>query len=110
MNGITTTASVAKATAAHGGPEVRDLLRRMVDAGESFWSTGTRAAATCGATVKAILKKGSARTGGSYRLVVRLFQHAGRRPAFLGFLRTYGCHLTARFVSRPDRASMRWVR
>jgi transcriptional regulator with GAF, ATPase, and Fis domain len=112
VNGITT-ASAAKATAAHGGSEVRDLLRRMVDAGESFWSTvyGPFMSRDLRRDeLKAILKEGLERTGGSYRLVVRLFNMPDADyKRFLSFLRTYGCHLPYR-TFRVEVGSARSIR
>jgi transcriptional regulator with GAF, ATPase, and Fis domain len=113
VNGITTTASAAKASAGHGGSEVRDLLRRMVDAGESFWSTvyGPFMSRDLRRDeLKAILKEGLERTGGSYRLVVRLFNMPDADyKRFLSFLRTYGCHLPYR-TFRVEAGSARSIR
>jgi DNA-binding NtrC family response regulator len=90
------------------GPDSRDLLRRMLDTGESFWS------AVYGPfmnrdlrrdELKAILKEGLERTGGNYRLVVRLFNMADDDyKRFLNFLRTYGCHLPYRTFRMEIRA------
>jgi len=100
MGGMATTAPAAGASAAHGAAEVRDLLRRMVDAGESFWSTVYTPFMSRDLRrdeLKAILKEGLERTGGSYRLVVRLFNMPDADyKRFLNFLRTYGCHLPYR--------------
>jgi DNA-binding NtrC family response regulator len=113
VNGITTTAAAAKASAGHGGSEVRDLLRRMVDAGESFWSTvyGPFMSRDLRRDeLKAILKEGLERTGGSYRLVVRLFNMPDADyKRFLSFLRTYGCHLPYR-TFRVEAGSARSIR
>jgi transcriptional regulator with GAF, ATPase, and Fis domain len=107
---MSTTGPAAGAPAIHAAVDVRDLLRRMLDAGESFWSTVYTPFMSRDLRrdeLKAILKEGLERTGGSYRLVVRLFNmpDADYRR-FLNFLRTYGCHLPYR-TFRMDAGSGR---
>jgi hypothetical protein len=85
----------------------------MVDAGESFWSTvyGPFMSRDLRRDeLKAILKEGLERTGGSYRLVVRLFNMPDADyKRFLSFLRTYGCHLPYR-TFRVEAGSARSIR
>ena len=63
------------------------------------------------AELKTILSDGLERTGGSYRLVVRLFNMPDADyKRFLSFLRTYGCHLPYRvFRNEAGRARIRVV-
>jgi DNA-binding NtrC family response regulator len=92
-------ASARPQTAAHA-PEVYDLLRRMLESGESFWSivyAPFMSRDLRRGELKAVLREGLERTGGNYRLVVRLFNMPDDDyKRFLNFLRTYGCHLPYR--------------
>jgi len=101
------------AVAAHSPLAIRDVLRRMLEAGDSFWSavyTPFMSRDLRRADLKAILKEGLERTGGSYRLVVRLFNMPDTDyKRFLSFLRTYGCHLPYRSF-RADAGSARAMR
>jgi two-component system response regulator AtoC len=103
----------APATAMAHGTEVRQLLTRMLDARESFWSTVYTPFMNRDLRreeLKAILREGLERTGGSYRLVVRLFNMADSDyKRFLSFLRTYGCHLPFR-TFRAEAGSARSIR
>src|SRR5262249_11562305 len=86
-------------TAAPAG-EARGRLRQMLDGGESFWSAVYAPFMNRDLRrdeLKAILKEGLERTGGNYRLVVRLFNMRDEDyKRFLNFLRTYACHLPYR--------------
>ena len=75
VNGMTTTASAAKATAAHGGTEARDLLRRMLRCRRVVLVDGVRAVHEPRPASRRTEDDSQrrARTDGSYRLVVRLF-------------------------------------
>ena len=105
--------SPAGATGTHRPAEVGDLLRRMLETGESFWSTvyGPFMSRDLRRDeLKAILREGLERTGGNYRLVVRLFNMADNDyKRFLSFLRTYGCHLPYR-TFRMEAGSGRSIR
>src|SRR5215468_6310766 len=105
--------SAAAATGTHGPAELRELLRRMLETGESFWSTvyGPFMSRDLRRDeLKAILREGLERTGGNYRLVVRLFNMADSDyKRFLSFLRTYGCHLPYR-TFRMEAGSGRSIR
>jgi hypothetical protein len=85
----------------------------MLDTGESFWSTVHAQFISRDLRrdeLKAILKEGLERTGGNYRLVVRLFNMPDEDyKRFLNFLRTYGCHLPYR-TFRADVGSPRSMR
>jgi hypothetical protein len=85
----------------------------MLDAREPFWSavyTPFMSRDLRRDELKAILKEGLERTGGSYRLVVRLFNMPDEDyKRFLSFLRTYGCHLPYR-AFRVDAGSARSMR
>jgi DNA-binding NtrC family response regulator len=112
----TTTPTGASAVAPTSNPaaaDVRGLLRRMLDAREPFWSavyTPFMSRDLRRDELKAILKEGLERTGGSYRLVVRLFNMPDEDyKRFLSFLRTYGCHLPYR-AFRVDAGSARSMR
>jgi DNA-binding NtrC family response regulator len=100
LRGMTAAASGVAATASQSTGDARNLLRRMLDAGESFWSAVYAPFMSRDLRrdeLKAILTEGLERTGGSYRLVVRLFNMPdGDYKRFLNFLRTYGCHLPYR--------------
>jgi hypothetical protein len=102
-------AATPERTAANGAPSVRDLLRRMLEAGDSFWSTVYEPFMNrdlLREDLKTILAEGLERTGGSYRLLVRLFNMPDtdyRR--FLNFLRKHGCHLPYR-AFRLDAGSV----
>ena len=92
--------------------DARDLVARMM-AGESFWSTVYAQFMNRDLRrdeLKAILREGLERTGGNYRLVVRLFNMPDDDyKRFLSFLRTYGCHLPFR-AFRAEAASSRSIR
>jgi hypothetical protein len=113
VGAMTAAASAAAATSNAASGDVRDLLRRMLDAGESFWSTVYAQFISRDLRreeLKAILKEGLERTGGNYRLVVRLFNMPDEDyKRFLNFLRTYGCHLPYRSF-RVDVGSARSMR
>jgi hypothetical protein len=85
----------------------------MLETGESFWSTvyGPFMSRDLRRDeLKAILREGLERTGGNYRLVVRLFNMADNDyKRFLSFLRTYGCHLPYR-TFRMEAGSGRSIR
>jgi transcriptional regulator with PAS, ATPase and Fis domain len=106
-------ASAAKATATADAGDVRVLLRRMLETGESFWSTVYSPFISRDLRrdeLKAILREGLERTGGNYRLVVRLFNMPDEDyKRFLNFLRTYGCHLPYR-TFRTEASSARSMR
>ena len=98
---------------AANGSTVRDLLQRLLESGESFWSVVYQPFMSrdlLRADLKAILTEGLERTGGSYRLVVRLFNMPDADyKRFLSFLRTYGCHLPYR-TFRVEAGSARSIR
>jgi transcriptional regulator with GAF, ATPase, and Fis domain len=113
VGGMTTAASAVTPTADPVAADVRDLLRRMLDGRESFWSAVYAPFMSRDLRrdeLKAILKEGLERAGGSYRLVVRLFNLPDEDyKRFLSFLRTYGCHLPYR-TFRVDAGSARSMR
>jgi DNA-binding NtrC family response regulator len=106
-------AAAAPHTAANNATSVRDLLGRMLEAGEPFWSavySPFMSRDLRRAELKAILTQGLERTGGNYRLVVRLFNMPDTDyKRFLNFLRTYGCHLPYR-TFRVESGSARSIR
>jgi hypothetical protein len=74
-----------------------ELYDRLVQAQESFWSTvypPFMARDITRADLLTILRKGLQRTGGSYKMLVQLFNMPPRDyKRFLNFLRKHGCHL-----------------
>jgi DNA-binding NtrC family response regulator len=97
-------------TGANDSSAVSDRLRRMLESGESFWSavyTPFMNRDLRRVDLKTILSDALERTGGNYRLVVRLFNMPDRDyKRFLSFLRTYGCQLPYR-VFRADAGTTR---
>ncbi|MGE0460468.1 MAG: sigma-54 interaction domain-containing protein [Vicinamibacterales bacterium] len=88
------------ATAAGGdGPEAlaRELVRRMLSEGESFWTIVHQpfmARDLSRQHVRAIVRAGLEQTLGNYRMLIALFnmQQADYKR-FLGFLRKHDCHV-----------------
>jgi transcriptional regulator with PAS, ATPase and Fis domain len=85
------------------------LFDRMVTRGESFWSTVYAAFMARDLTrneLRAILRKGLAQTGGSYKVLVDLFNmDAGDYKRFLNFLRKHECHVPF----QPFRTARPWT-
>jgi len=88
-----------------------ELLSRMLQGGESFWSV-----VHCPfmnhdlsrAHLKSIVAHGLQRTGGNYRLVVQLFNMpAGHYKRFLGFLHKHQCLVPYRSFRVPNPATAR---
>jgi two-component system, NtrC family, response regulator HydG len=83
----------------------QELLSRMIDAGESFWSAVfepfdrrdlTRA------ELRAVVSRGLELTSGSYRQVVRLFNMPDADyKRFLRTLRAHGCHFPPQTFRNP---------
>lgn len=73
------------------------LVRRMVDEGESFWTAvhgPFMSRDLARADLRAVVRLGLERTMGNYRLLVQLFNMpADDYKRFLGFLRKHDCHL-----------------
>jgi DNA-binding NtrC family response regulator len=92
---------------------VRSLLQRLLESGESFWPVVYQPFMSRDlrrADLKGLLAEALERTGGNYRLVVRLFNMPDADyKRFLNFLRTYGCHLPYR-TFRADAGSARSMR
>jgi two-component system NtrC family response regulator len=107
------TGTTAATRDAADGSTVRELLQRLLESGESFWPVVYQPFMSrdlLRADLKAILTEGLERTGGNYRLVVRLFNMPDADyKRFLGFLRTYGCHLPYR-TFRVESGSARSIR
>jgi transcriptional regulator with GAF, ATPase, and Fis domain len=103
----------AAGCASSADTSVRDLLGRMLEAGEPFWSavyTPFMSRDLRREELKAILRAGLERAGGSYRVVVRLFNMPDADyKRFLSFLRQYGCHLPYR-AFRLDAGAGRSIR
>jgi two-component system, NtrC family, response regulator HydG len=105
--------TAAAHAAADGPPAVHHLLGRMLEDGESFWMAVYAPFMNRDlrrADLKAILAEGLERTGGSYRLLVRLFNMPDSDyKRFLNSLRTYGCHLPYR-TFRVEAGTARSIR
>ena len=88
--------------------EARELATRLLEQGESFWSAVYPqfiARDLTRAELRRIVQIGLERSGGSYRMLVRLFN---MRPEdykrFLSFLNKHDCHLPfRRFRALPAR-------
>jgi DNA-binding NtrC family response regulator len=75
----------------------RQLVRRMVEDGESFWSAvhaPFMGRDLSREQLRAVVRAGLERTAGNYRMLVELFNMApGDYKRFLGFLRKHDCHV-----------------
>jgi len=89
----------------------QELLSRMLQGGESFWSV-----VHCPfmnhdlsrAHLRSIVTHGLERTGGNYRMVVQLFNMpAGHYKRFLGFLQKHQCQVPYRSFRVPGAATAR---
>ena len=113
IRGTAAVATISTDGVSNGPSAVRDLLGRMLKDGESFWPavyTPFMQRDLRRVDLKAIVTEGLARTGGNYRLVVRLFNLPDTDyKRFLSFLRTYGCHLPYR-TFRVDVGAARAMR
>jgi DNA-binding NtrC family response regulator len=73
------------------------LFERMVNGGESFWSSVYAPFMSRDLTrddLRAIVRRGLERTSGNYKVMVELFNMpADDYKRFLGFLRKYQCHM-----------------
>jgi transcriptional regulator with PAS, ATPase and Fis domain len=78
-------------------PAADVLFERMVNGGESFWSSVYAPFMSRDLTrddLRAIVRKGLERTSGNYKVMVELFNMpADDYKRFLGFLRKYQCHM-----------------
>jgi DNA-binding NtrC family response regulator len=78
-------------------PAADVLFERMVNGGESFWSSVYAPFMSRDLTrddLRAIVRKGLERTSGNYKVMVELFNMPGDDyKRFLGFLRKYQCHM-----------------
>ena len=90
------------------------LFERMVARRESFWSIvypAFMARDLTRADLRAMLQKGLEQTGGSYKVLVGLFNmDPGDYKRFLNFLRKHECHVPFQRFRTPrpwtaDRAS-----
>ena len=104
------TASAPAVTAPQLAVE-QELLSRMLQGGESFWSV-----VHCPfmnhdlsrAHLRSIVTHGLERTGGNYRMVVQLFNMpAGHYKRFLGFLQKHQCQVPYRSFRVPGAAAAR---
>jgi two-component system NtrC family response regulator len=91
---------------------VPELLGRMLKGGEPFWSavyTPFMSRDIRRVDLKAIVQEGLERSGGNYRIVVRLFNMPDSDyKRFLSFLRQYGCQLPYRtFREAPPARTIR---
>lgn len=81
------------------GPQttVENLLRRMVEGGESFWSTvhvPFMSRDLSRAQLRAVVSRGLEQTCGNYRVLVELFNMPGDDyKRFLSFLRKHDCQV-----------------
>jgi DNA-binding NtrC family response regulator len=96
------------------GPAVTveaELLSRMLQGGESFWSVVHHPFMNhdlSRAHLKSIVTHGLQRTGGNYRMVVQLFNMpAGHYKRFLGFLQKHQCQVPYRSFRVPSVAAAR---
>jgi transcriptional regulator with PAS, ATPase and Fis domain len=94
----------APAAPAAGTSVADTLFDRMVTRGESFWSSVYSAFMARDLTrhdLRAILRKGLEQTGGSYKVLVDLFNmDPGDYKRLLNFLRKHECHVPFR-TARP---------
>jgi transcriptional regulator with PAS, ATPase and Fis domain len=78
-------------------PAADVLFERMVNGGESFWSSVYAPFMSRDLTrddLRAIVRKGLERTSGNYKVMVELFNMpVDDYKRFLGFLRKYQCHM-----------------
>jgi transcriptional regulator with PAS, ATPase and Fis domain len=78
-------------------PAADVLFERMVNGGESFWSSVYAPFMARDLTrddLRTIVRKGLERTSGNYKVMVELFNMpADDYKRFLGFLRKYQCHM-----------------
>jgi transcriptional regulator with PAS, ATPase and Fis domain len=78
-------------------PAADMLFERMVNGGESFWSSVYAPFMARDLTrddLRTIVRKGLERTSGNYKVMVELFNMpADDYKRFLGFLRKYQCHM-----------------
>jgi transcriptional regulator with GAF, ATPase, and Fis domain len=85
------------AQANKGRSVVDDMLSRMLQGGESFWSVVYPVFMSRDLTrddLRKIVQTGLENTNGSYRLLIQLFNMADDDyKRFLGFLRKHECHL-----------------
>jgi len=88
-----------------------ELLSRMLQGGESFWSVVHSPFMNhdlCRSQVKSIVAHGLQRSGGNYRVVVQLFNMpAGHYKRFLSFLQKHQCQLPYRSFRVPSPATAR---
>ena len=84
---------------------VDDLFERMVRSGESFWTVVHElfmARDLTRADLRAILRRGLAQSGGSYKILVDLFNMPpGDYRRFLSFLRKHDCYLPVERAKAP---------
>jgi transcriptional regulator with GAF, ATPase, and Fis domain len=101
-------------TSTQARPADDDLLSRLLEGGESFWTvvyTPFMRRDLTRAQLKAILSRGLERATGNYRLLVKLFNMPETDyKRFHGFLRKHGCHLAFQpFRSEvPSMRSTSW--
>ena len=78
-------------------PAADMLFERMVNGGESFWSSVYAPFMARDLTrddLRTVVRKGLERTSGNYKVMVELFNMpADDYKRFLGFLRKYQCHM-----------------
>ena len=88
-----------------------DLLSRMLQGGESFWSVVHGPFMNhdlSRAHLKTIVAHGLRQTGGNYRMVVQLFNMpAGHYRRFLGFLQKHQCQVPFRPFRVPSPTTAR---
>ncbi len=88
-----------------------ELLSRMLQGGESFWSVVHAPFMNrdlCRAHLKSIVAHGLQRSGGNYRVVVQLFNMPpGHYRRFLGFLHKHQCQVPYRSFRVPSPATAR---
>jgi len=88
-----------------------ELLSRMLQGGESFWSVVHYPFMNhdlSRAHLKSIVTQGLQRTGGNYRMVVQLFNMpAGHYKRFLGFLQKHQCRVPYRSFRVPSAPTAR---
>ena len=87
----------AVATTPATRPAADMLFERMVNGGESFWSSVYAPFMARDLTrddLRTVVRKGLERTSGNYKVMVELFNMpADDYKRFLGFLRKYQCHM-----------------
>jgi len=92
-------------------PVEADMLSRMLQGGESFWSVVHRPFMNrdlCREDLKSIVAHGLQLTGGNYRVVVELFNMPpAHYKRFLGFLQKHQCQVPFRSFRVPTPATAR---